>query len=54
MIFRPNDGSRQEVKTAVAVSKHRKELALSRFEETVKDLLKVNDEITGRNNANHS
>lgn len=54
MIFRPNDGSRQEVKKAVEESKVKKDQATSRFEETIRDLLRVNDEITGRKNAHNS
>jgi hypothetical protein len=53
MIFRPNDGSRQEVKNAVEASRVQKDKATSRFEETIRDLLRVNDEITGRKNAHH-
>ena len=47
-IFAPNDGSRQRVMDEVTASRERVEKAANRFEETVRDLLKRNDDVTGR------
>lgn len=47
-IFTPHDGSRKRVREEVSTSRREVEKAANRFEETVKDLLKRNDTITGR------
>jgi hypothetical protein len=47
-IFAPNDGTRRKVKEEVAASRERLETAANRFEETVRQLLERNDQVTGR------
>lgn len=48
-ILRPHDGTRRKVTQAVATSAAQRETARSRFEDTVRELLEVNDRLTGRN-----
>lgn len=50
MIFRPHDGTRQRVKDDVETSRRDVEYAVNRFEETIRDLLDRNDQLTGRKN----
>lgn len=47
-IFQPHDGSRRRVRDEVESSRQEVERAATRFEETVSDLLKRNDTMTGR------
>lgn len=49
MILRPNDGRRRTITEEVQESIQQRKTASSRFEETVRELLEVNDRITGRN-----
>ena len=48
MIFRPHDGTRQQVQEEVKTSRKEIEVAVNRFEETIKELLHQNDRLTGR------
>lgn len=48
MIFRPHDGSRERVKNEVVQSRVKLEKSVNRFEETVREMMARNDEITGR------
>lgn len=48
MIFKPNDGHRAAVKAEVAESAKARESATNRFEQTVKEVLEINDRLTGR------
>lgn len=50
MIFKPHDGTRQRVKTDVEISRRDVEYAVNRFEETIRNLLDRNDQLTGRKN----
>lgn len=47
-IFKPHDGSHKVVKDAVVTSREKVETAVSRFEATIRVLLKENDHLTGR------
>lgn len=47
-ILYPQDGSRKAVKEGVVASRVGVERAVTRFEETIRDLLKENDKFTGR------
>lgn len=47
-IFRPKDGSRRKVEAEVAASSEKVRRAANRFEETVKELIDRNDNLTGR------
>lgn len=47
-ILYPHDGTRKAVKEGVVASRVGVERAVTRFEETVRDLLKENDKLTGR------
>lgn len=50
MIFKPHDGSREQVRNDVAASRAHVEKAVNRFEETIRDLMTQNDTLTGRAN----
>ena len=50
MIFKPHDGTRATIREEVASSRVAVQIAASRFEQTVNDLLERNDKLTGRNN----
>lgn len=50
MIFRPHDGTREAVKAEVAASVAARESAINRFEQTVQEVLELNDRLTGRAN----
>lgn len=50
-IMRPHDGTRKKVAQQVAESVAKRETARSRFEDTVRELLEVNDRLTGKNDA---
>lgn len=54
MFLRIDNSRRQEVKEAVDASTERRDQAKSRFEDTIRELMEVNDKITGRNHAHHS
>lgn len=47
-ILYPHDGTRKAVKEGVVASRVGVERAVTRFEETISDLLKENDKLTGR------
>ena len=53
MIFRPHDGTRTAIKEEVAASRSAVQVAASRFEQTVTDLLERNDKLTGRQQNEH-
>jgi hypothetical protein len=48
MIVHPSDGTREKVKAAVERSTLDRQIARSRFEDTIRELLEVNDRVTGR------
>lgn len=50
-IFRPHDGTRQKVQEEVVTSREKVETAVDRFEDTIRELIDRNDELTGRNHA---
>ena len=54
MIFKSTDSTRSDVTAAVEASRIQREQANSRFEQTVEELLQVNDHVTGRNKRNGS
>jgi hypothetical protein len=49
-ILHPHDGTRRAVKEQVVTSRQEVQKAVTRFEETIRDLIKKNDLITGRQN----
>lgn len=51
-MFNLRDGRRERVKQAVAESAVQREIAASRLEDTIRELLETNDRVTGRVRAN--
>ena len=49
-IFRPKDGTRQKVVDDVAESRAQVDRAANRFEATVSEMIRRNDQLTGRKN----
>lgn len=49
-IFRPHDGTRAAIREEVEASKKARESATTRFEQTVREVLEINDRLTGRKN----
>lgn len=53
IIFGPHDDSHRRVQETVTSSRESVEKAKNRFEDTVSELLKQNDNLTGRSDASH-
>ncbi len=53
-LFGSRDGNPVQVKEAVATSRENVQQAANRFEETIRDMMKRNDRLTGRSHDAHS